>query len=148
MLEVREPFLDPTIARYALNLRGDALVETVHGFPRGKKPLRALYDLYPDRLPTSIRDRSKVLFDDGAGLGAGAAASEWTNAFEDAITDDEFRDGCQAFEAFGIHSKEELFCIRALARTMDISRVPHLRARMNIQLPAGVEQALRKARLI
>jgi asparagine synthase (glutamine-hydrolysing) len=140
-LETREPFLDPGVAAYALNLRGDALVENVNALPRGKKPLRALYDLYPERLPKNIRDRSKVLFDEGAGLESGPA-SAWADMFEDEITAQDLREGCREFEAFGIQSREELFCIRALARTMDISRVPHLRARVNIQVPGDVEQAL------
>jgi asparagine synthase (glutamine-hydrolysing) len=148
MLEVREPFLDPRVARYALELRGDALVGTVNGLPRGKQPLRSLYNLHPHQLPASIRDRRKVLFDEGAGLDSGGAVSAWARTFEDAITDRDFHDGCRAFEPFGIRSKEELFCIRALARAMDISRVPHLRARPDIQLPAGVEQAMRDAHAI
>ncbi|MBS0275408.1 MAG: hypothetical protein JSR55_13720 [Proteobacteria bacterium] len=141
-LETREPFLDPGVAAYALNLHRDALVENANGLPRGKKPLRALYDLYPQHLPQTIRDRSKVIFDEGAGLESGAA-SVWPDMFEDAITDRDLLDGCREFEAFAIQSREELFCIRALARTMDISRVPHLRARAQIQVPGEVEQALR-----
>ena len=47
-VETREPYLDPSIVRYALNVDADALVREVGGLPRGKAALRDLYDLYPD----------------------------------------------------------------------------------------------------
>jgi len=141
MLETREPFLDPRVAAYALDLRGDALVATSNGKPRGKKPLRALYDLYPDKLPASIRDRTKMLFDEGAGLDLKRPG--WTHLFEETISDRDFRDGCHRYEAYGIRTKEELFYLRTLAASMDISRVPHLRGRIYLNLPLGVETAMR-----
>ena len=52
-VEMREPFLDPSVVRYALGLNADALVHDVNGQPRGKAPLRDLYNLYPDLLPSS-----------------------------------------------------------------------------------------------
>ncbi len=67
-VEMREPFLDPTVVKYALGLDAVALVKEVDGVPRGKAPLRDIYNLYPDLLPRSIRDRTKVPFGEGAGL--------------------------------------------------------------------------------
>ena len=67
-VETREPFLDPSVVKYALNVDAAALVREVDGQPRGKAALRDLYDLHPDKLPAAIRDRTKVPFGEGAGL--------------------------------------------------------------------------------
>ena len=67
-VETREPFLDPSVVKYALNIDAAAMVREVDGLPRGKAALRDVYDLYPDTLPSSIRDRTKVPFGEGAGL--------------------------------------------------------------------------------
>jgi len=143
-VETREPFLDPRVAAYALGLGRDSLIDIVRGKPRGKKCLRALYDLYPQALPRAIRDRTKVLFDEGAGLDLGRPNSAWRALFENAISDKELRDGCHEYEPYGIRTKEELFYIRILAANMDISRVPHLRARLYLHLPDGVEKAMQE----
>ena len=56
-LEAREPFLDPEVVNHALGLETSALV-SVEGV--GKAPLRAVFDLYPEALPTNIHDKNKV----------------------------------------------------------------------------------------
>jgi len=127
-VEAREPFLDPSVVNYALNLDSSALVREVDGFPRGKAALREIFDLYPDELPAAIRDRAKVPFGVGAGLGAGKH-SVWKNCFERSVSDEDLRDGQEEFAAFSIRSKEELFYLRKLAQVMDVHRVPHLQAR-------------------
>ena len=132
-LEIREPFLDPAVVEYACGLDATALLKTVDGRPRGKQPLRALYDLYPDELPTLIRDRRKIQFDEGAGIDSEGAG--WTALFEEAISDREFQDGKREFAAFEIASKEELFYLRALSRSMDVNRVAHLRSRTRLYVP-------------
>src|SRR4029077_19363994 len=88
-----EPFLDPSVVKYALGLDAGALVEDVDGLPRGKAPLRDLYNLYPDQLPRSIRDRTKVPFGEGAGLDVTPEGSPWKRRFHDAISDAELLDG-------------------------------------------------------
>ncbi|MGH6870608.1 MAG: asparagine synthetase B family protein [Rhizomicrobium sp.] len=123
-LEAREPFLDPAIAAYALNLRGSALVDG-----QGKKPLRALYDLYPDELPAIIRDRRKVPF------GEDLDEAFWSTFFESTLTEQDFRDGQREFALFAPQTREEVYCLRTLSRTMDIFRVPHLRGRPQLSLP-------------
>jgi asparagine synthase (glutamine-hydrolysing) len=133
-IETREPFLDPSIANYALSLDSTALVREVNGLPRGKAALREVFDLYPDELPTTVRDRTKVPFSAGAGLAA-SEDSVWAARFDDAISDGDFADGQSEFEAFNIRSKEELFYLRKLAQTMDVFRVPHLRGRAWISFP-------------
>jgi asparagine synthase (glutamine-hydrolysing) len=130
-VETREPFLDPSVVKYALNVDAAALVREVNGQPRGKAALRDLYDLHPGKLPAAIRDRTKVPFGDGAGL----EGSDWKRRFNEAISDAEFHDGQRQFEGFNLQSKEELFYIRELAQVMDISRVPHLRDRAWISFP-------------
>ena len=127
-VEAREPFLDPAVANYALSLDSTSLVGEVDGGPRGKAPLRELFDLYPDELPAAIRDRAKVPFGAGAGLAAGKD-SAWKNCFAQAISDDDLRDGQEEFSAFSIRSKEELFYLRKLSQVLDVHRVPHLQAR-------------------
>ncbi len=134
-LETREPFLDPSIVRYALALDAAALVKDVHGEPMGKMPLRQLYDLYPDQLPISIRDRQKLPFNEGAGFDANQNESPWVTLAETAISRSEFMDGKREFARFGVTTKEELLYIRKLAQNMDISRVPHLFSRPTIQFP-------------
>ena len=134
-VEVREPFLDPAVVNYALNVDADALVRVIDGLPVGKSPLRDLYDLYPDALPTSIRNRGKMPFDGGAGLDVSPQNSAWKRRFEDLISDRDLTDGQREFEGFKVQSKEELFYIRKLSQAMDINRVPHLRDRAWISFP-------------
>ena len=134
-LETREPFLDPTIVNYALNADPSALVRSVSGNLVGKKILRELYYLYPDELPAVIRDRTKVPFGEGAGLDATPESSSWKVRFHDAISERDFQDGKKEFAAFGVQTREELYYIRKLAQSMDISRVPHLRGRASISFP-------------
>lgn len=141
-VETREPFLDPAVVNYAMNVDASALVREVDGLPRGKAALRDLYDLYPDQLPRSIRDRSKVPFGEGAGLDVTPQGSGWKRRFNDAISDRELFEGRVEFADFNIQSKEELFYVRKLAQTMDIARVPHLRDRAWISF--SVKQNLEK----
>ncbi len=136
-LEIREPFLDSAIVDYAAGLDASALIKTVNGLPQGKQPLRALYDLYPTELPTLIRDRKKVHFDEGAGIGS--ETSGWTSLFEEAVSDADFANGKKQFAAFDLSSKEEFFYLRALARTMDVNRVAHLKSRTRLYVPEGTE---------
>ena len=139
-LETREPFLDQSIVDYALNLDSRALVRTSGKIPMGKMPLRALYDLYPDQLPASIRDRQKIPFDVGAGIACDTRNSAWTAYFRSVICEKEFEDGKREFSAYDIRTIDELFYLRRLATTMDISRVPHLRGRARVSFPDTVEQ--------
>ena len=136
-LEMREPFLDPRVISYAGSLDPAALVDRTASGPRGKRPLRELYDLYPSQLPRSIRDRQKLPFDVGAGLGSPAEDVLWTDLFETEITDAELADAEHEFKDFGVTSKEELYCLRSLSTGFDVHRVPHLRGRVRVVLPAG-----------
>jgi asparagine synthase (glutamine-hydrolysing) len=128
-VEMREPFLDPAVANYALQLEGAALVREIGGVPVGKQPLRDLYDLYAEILPASIGRRAKVPFGEGAGLDVTPEHSGWKRRFDDLISDSDFRDGQRQFAAFRPQSKEELYYMRSLAQSFDVMRVPHLRDR-------------------
>jgi asparagine synthase (glutamine-hydrolysing) len=132
-LEIREPFLDQTVVSYARELDKSALLKQAGGNPVGKAPLRALYDLYPSELPACIRDRQKMLFNEGAGGDVGE--SGWLDLFETALSDRDFQDGRREFSDFAIATKEELFYIRSLARKMDVKRIPHLRGRLRLDMP-------------
>src|SRR5665213_8726 len=70
-LEVHEPFPDPSVVVHALDLESSALISDAKGDPMGKKPLRDIYDLYPDKLPSVIRDRLKIPFNERSGLDLG-----------------------------------------------------------------------------
>jgi len=131
--EIREPFLDQSVVRYASELDGSDLVKQTADGPVGKAPLRALYDLYPSELPAFIRDRKKMAFHEG--VGGDAAASDWLDLFETALADADFRDGRREFSEFEVATKEELFYLQILAATMDVRRVPHLRARLRLDMP-------------
>lgn len=128
-LEIREPFLDQTVVRYASALEASALIGDGPDRPRGKMPLRAIYDLYPAELPEPIRDRDKLPFHEGT---SAAWETEWTELFETAVSDAEFDDGRRQFADYAIATKEELFLIRSLAVQMDLQRIPHLRARLRL----------------
>jgi len=146
-LEIREPFLDLALVDYACGLDAGALLKTVDGLPRGKQPLRAIYDLYPDALPATIRDRRKIQFDEGAGIASEDAG--WAALFEEAVSDAELQDGKKQFAGFDIASKEELFYLRALSRSMDVSRVSHLKSRTRLYVPENTEampEAMKKLR--
>jgi asparagine synthase (glutamine-hydrolysing) len=134
-VETREPFLDPAVVNYALNLDAPALVRDLNGVPTGKMPLRDLYNLYPDQLPQVIRDRTKVPFGEGAGLDVSERGSDWKRRFDKAISDADLRGADREFAGFKVQSKEELFYLRKLSQTMDVARVPHLRDRAWISVP-------------
>jgi asparagine synthase (glutamine-hydrolysing) len=134
-LELREPFLDPTVVQHCSNLDATAFASETDGIVRGKMPLRNLYDLYPDSLPKMIRDRPKVPFAEGSGLDMDTAQSSTMRRFEEAISDSEFEDGRREFEAFDLRTKEELYYMRKLSLVLDPFRVPHLRGRIRIDFP-------------
>ena len=136
-VETREPFLDPAVVNYALNLDAAALVRDLNGLPTGKMPLRDLYDLYPNELPRSSATAAKVPFGEGAGLDVSPAGAAWKRRFNAAISDADLRDGQKEFDGFKVQSKEELFYLRKLAQTIDVTRVPHLRDRAWISFPVS-----------
>ena len=117
------------------NLESSALVRDLNGLPTGKMPLRDLYDLYPNQLPTLIRDRTKVPFGEGAGLDVGPQDLAWKQRFDAAISDAELIDGKKLFDGFKVQSKEELFYLLRLSQAIDVTRVPHLRDRAWISVP-------------
>ena len=147
-LEIREPFPRFDACRnMPAAWTSSALLKTVDGLPRGKQPLRALYDLYPGELPTMIRDRRKIQFDEGAGIASEDAG--WSALFEQAVSDAEFQDGKNEFVGFEIASKEEFFYLRALSRSMDVNRVSHLKSRTRLYVPENTEampEAMKKLR--
>lgn len=134
-LEMREPFLDRCVASYANGLDASVLVECRGNAPVGKAPLRALYDLYPSELPAFIRDRQKLAFHEGAG--GDLEGSAWADMFETVLSEADLRDGQCEFADFNIANKEELFYIGTLAARMDVRRVPHLKARLRLDLPTA-----------
>ncbi len=134
-IEARSPFLDRSVVDYAFQLDTAALVPIVNGAPRGKAPLRALYDLYPDALPAMIRDRRKIPVNEGAGLDESQTDSVMKNYVEDQVSDSAYRDGRRRFQAYDLGSKEELYYIEKLSAVMDIDRVPHLQGRLKLEAP-------------
>jgi len=133
-VEAREPLLDSALARYALALPADALVDC-DGAQIGKKPLRALWDLYPDRLPAAIRDRRKIALHVGSGLDISQKRSPWIDFAESEVGDAEFAEGRREFAEFQLESKEEYLYLRLLSQSFDVRRAPHLRARANLRFP-------------
>jgi asparagine synthase (glutamine-hydrolysing) len=134
-LEVREPFLDRDVAALALTLDAAALVEDVAGMPRGKAPLRAVYDLHGAELPSAIRDRRKVPLNEGSGFDAARNVSPWIDHAESTVSDAVFRDGRKRFAAFHLRTKEEFLYLDTLARSLDVFRVPHLADRTHLRVP-------------
>jgi asparagine synthase (glutamine-hydrolysing) len=138
-VEVREPFLDPTVVDYAFSLRGSALVQNIDGHAKGKAPLRTLYDLYPQQLPISIRDRLKVPLNEGSGFDVSYTNSSWRAFSEQAVSDREFAEGRRRFAAFDLRTKEEFLYLNTLATVMDVSRVPHLANRARLLMPTVLD---------
>jgi asparagine synthase (glutamine-hydrolysing) len=132
-LEIREPFLDRSVVAHAIELDQSALVQRTGNGPLGKAPLRALYDMYPSELPPFIRDRQKMLFNEGAD--GDVEKSGWLDLFETALSDRDLRDGRREFANFAVATKEELFYLRILAARMDLNRIPHLRGRLRLEMP-------------
>jgi asparagine synthase (glutamine-hydrolysing) len=135
-VEARAPFLDRAVVEHAFSLTGSALVTEVAGAPRGKAPLRALYDLYPEALPAMIRDRRKIPVNEGAGLDASQTDSALKAAIEDKISDAEYAEGRRHYREFDLTSKEELYYLQILAASMDVWRTPHLKGRLRLEAPA------------
>ena len=134
-LELREPFLDPSVVAYALSLPASALLLTTPEGVRGKAPLRALWDLHPGALPTAIRDRRKMAMHVGSGFDRSQKQSPWIDFAEQTISDREFAEGRLRFQRFDLQSKEEYLYLDRLAATLDVSRVPHLTARPFLKMP-------------
>ncbi len=134
-IEARSPFLDRSIVEYAFQLDAPALVRTVRGAPQGKAPLRNLYDLYPDALPASIRDRRKIPVNEGAGLDVTQNDSAIKRHVEAGVSDAEYAEGRAEFADYDLASKEEYAYLRILSESMDIARVPHLKGRLYLEAP-------------
>ncbi|HLW90012.1 MAG TPA: asparagine synthase-related protein [Roseiarcus sp.] len=141
-VEAREPFLDPTVVGYALQLPASALIRRSNGAPMGKAPLRSLWDLYPESLPPLIRDRRKAPMHIGSGLDLSQKNSPWIAYAEREISDREFADGRKRFAAFDLRTKEELLYMTKLAGVLDVTRAPHLTARPRLKFPASQDPAM------
>jgi asparagine synthase (glutamine-hydrolysing) len=141
-VEAREPFLDPEVIGWAMGAAPGDLVKRVRREPRGKAPLRALFDLYPRELPRLIRDRKKTAFSEGAGFDVSRTLSPWRELAEQQISDKAFEEGRRRFAGFALNDKEELFNLQILAETFDVERVPHLKGRITLKIPAfpGLEK--------
>ena len=134
-VEMREPFLDGAVAEYALSLDAASLVSRRDGLVFGKQPLRALYDLHPDRLPAMIRDRRKKPFNEGTGFDVSQALSPWRAMAEQAVSDADLRRASPALPGCPVDDKEDIYYLRLLSDYFDVSRVPHLRLRNKLSLP-------------
>jgi len=134
-LEARAPFLDLGIVGHAFSLSAAALVGSVKGSPRGKAPLREMYDLYPDSLPAEIRDRRKIPINEGSGLDVNQNNSRMRWFFEETISDAEYKYGQSVYHDYALRSKEEYCYLDKLARRMDVTRVPHLKSRLELTVP-------------
>ena len=135
-LELREPFLDPKVAHYAFGLAGEALWSRApDGGLRGKTPLRSLYDLYPDALPASIRDRRKAPMNEGAGFDESQTVSPWGAFAREIVSDAEFADGQRRFAAYDLRDKEDFLFLDRLSRVLEVDRVPHLAHRALVRVP-------------
>ena len=133
-LELREPFLDPSVVGYALGLPAHALLQRSGGEVLGKAPLRSLWDLHP-ALPPEIRDRRKTAMHIGSGLDQSQKRSPWIEFAEQSVSDRDFVDGKARFAAFDLRTKEEYLYLDRLAESLDVFRVPHLTARPRLRLP-------------
>jgi len=134
-LEARAPFLNRAIVEHAYSLSSAALVGPIKASPRGKQPLRELYNLYPDALPPEIGERRKIPLNEGSGLDSSQNNSHMKRFFEETISDAEYKYGRHIYRDYKLESKEEYCYINKLAQFMNISRVPHLKSRLDLAVP-------------
>ena len=134
-IEAREPLLDSSLAAYALSLDAGALVGGGGAGVSGKRPLRELFALYPDQLPTAIARRRKVALHVGSGLDTSQNASPWIDFAEAEVSDAEFAQAKCEFALYQPTSKEEALSLRLLSQSLDLKRVPHLAARPFLRFP-------------
>ena len=134
-IEAREPLLDSSLAAYALSLDAGALVGGGGAGVSGKRPLRELFALYPDQLPTAIARRRKVALHVGSGLDTSQNASPWIDFAEAEVSDAEFAQAKCEFALYQPTSKEEALYLRLLSQSLDLKRVPHLAARPFLRFP-------------
>ena len=92
-----------------------------------------------------IRDRRKIPVNEGAGLDESQNDSVMKSFFEERISDRDYAEGRNRFRSYDLETKEELFYLRKLADQMDISRVPHLKGRLKLEVPAIEKQDRLKA---
>ena len=118
----------------------------VDGLPTGKMPLRDLYDLYPDELPTSIRDRTKVPFGEGAGLDVTPAGLGLEAPLRCGDLRRRFRATARRNSPPSTCSprKSSITCASS-PRVIDVTRVPHLRDRAWISFPVAQHREKLKA---
>ena len=136
-IEAREPMLDSRLAAYALALGPEALLTPgAAAGVSGKRPLRAVFDLYPGALPDAIRRRRKLALHVGSGLDKSQTVSPWIDYAEAAVSDAEFALGRQEFALFKPTSKEEVLYLRLLSEHIDWRRAPHLALRPYLKFPA------------
>ena len=131
-VEAREPFLDPAVVNHALGLEPGALVGADG---KGKAPLRAIFDLYPDTLPRCVRDRHKSPLNEGSGLDRSQTDSPWATFVEGMVSDVDFDEGRRRFASYDLRTKEEMFYLQVLAARIDVDRVPHLKGRLRLSVP-------------
>jgi hypothetical protein len=74
-----------------------------------------------------------MLFHEGAD--GDVEESGWLDLFETSLSDADLHDGQREFADFAIATKEELIYMRMLAARMDVSRIPHLRGRLRLDVP-------------
>ena len=108
-VEVREPFLDLAVMRYALRLPASDLLRRTAGEIRGKAPLRSIWDLYRDHLPAAIRDRKKTPMHIGSGLDKSQKQSPWIEFAEQTVSDQEFGDGSSGSRNSTSHKEEFVY---------------------------------------
>ena len=102
---------------------------------RGKRPLKEIWQIYPNGLPGSVVNRTKTPLHIGCGLDISQKASPMVDFAEQIIGDGEFNDGKELYADFDVSTKEELLYLTMLDDVMDVRRVPHLKSRTNLYLP-------------
>ena len=134
-VELREPFLDPSVVSYALSLPAHALLQQAEGKVRRQGPFAQPLGSASRLFPTAIRDRRKTAMHVGSGLDKSQKQSPWIEFAEQTVSDRDFADGKLRFSQFDLRTKEEFLYLDRLAATLDVFRVPHLTARPRLTLP-------------
>ncbi len=132
-LETRVPFLDVSVAGFALGLEPGHLVRRQGRAIIDKAVLRQIY-VEDSTLPRSIGEREKVVFVDGAGMGDNSDSGPFFEHAEDEVSDGEFEKSRSLLPALNFRNKEEVLYYKILTASFDVARVPFMARRPNVNV--------------
>jgi len=122
-LEVRVPFLDFDVAKYALSLPGKYLLNQEDGQIIEKVILRKAFR---SELPDYAVSQKKRVLAFGAGFGTNADEGPFYERAQNQITDAEFNSLCRLYPNVNLRNKEEALYFKIMQKLYPIEQCPFL----------------------